>query len=391
MNTAANLYDTTLAVTLIGQAIERRQPVHLIFLIDVSESMSDGKLDSVKKSIEFIASLLTPADMVSLITFGQTSQIVLNKGRAEDLLYSVGQMNTNGTTNLSAALMNLKTVLVNDGVRKQGVLLLTDGHANRGIYSPEGIKHMISMLLKDLPTVSITTIGYGDDHNAQLLEDIAKAGAGSYNIVYTGEDVATVFGEVLGGMTTVVAQNVVVRFPLGTTVKTGYATRVTDCIEVQVGDVYAENELVLLADVEPQSVPRIRITSHDMLTMESKDVTLVPEPADPIPRAIQMADLRYQVSEVLKLREPSKATPLLAQLRQLSLDPLVYMMIEDLERLCSTEPMNSSDILNMTQHSAFFALGRGLRSSDPTSPETRPAALSPFSNRMQRQMTARSP
>lgn len=383
-----------IAVTLTGRATDRRQPVHLIFLIDTSDSMSDsGKLLSVKRSLEFIQPLLTPDDLVSMISFGEDSMILLNKSPATDkdsILYKINSLRTDGCTNMSAGLMNVRDVLLPaEDTRKQGVLLLTDGHANRGISDSSGLKAIIQSILADRPSLTITTVGYGHDHNADMLRDIGTTGAGSYNVVYNLENVATVFGEVLGGLTTVVAQNALVHLPPGSTAKTAYAT-VQDqdgTIRVRVGDIYTENEIVVLATL-PTGHDTVRVTGHNMLTFTTQDERLIATPATAqTPKHLEQAVFRYRVSQVLKRvldhsvnRDTLKsdAEDLLAQLKDLpyAAEQLIQMMIDDLERVLETfthglggsTPLGAT-ATNFAQHSAYLGLGRGLRSQAPEDPQ----------------------
>lgn len=382
---------TEIAVTLTGHATDRRQPVHLIFLIDTSDSMSDsGKLASVKRSLEFILPHLTPDDLVSMISFGEDSTILLNKSAATDkdaILYKISTLRTDGCTNMSAGLMNVRDCLLPaDDQRKQGVLLLTDGHANRGISDAVGLKALVQSLLTERPSLTITTVGYGHDHNAQMLQDIGTTGAGSYNVVYNLENVATVFGEVLGGLTTVVAQNVVVHLPPGSTAKTAYATTQEQdgTVQVRVGDVYTENEIVVLATL-PASVDTVRVTGHNMLTFTTQDERLTAEPmamGGSIPKHVEQAVFRYRVSQLLKRvldynanRDTLKrdAEDLLAQLKDLpyAAEQLIQMMIDDLERVLETYAVPGGPVplaataTNFAQHSAYLGLGRGLRSLAP--------------------------
>ena len=60
-----------------------------------------------------------------------------------------------------------------------------------------------------LPPVTLHTFGYGKDHNAKLLGELAATTRdGSYYFVNNEQDVSTAFGDALGGVLSVVAQNV---------------------------------------------------------------------------------------------------------------------------------------------------------------------------------------
>ncbi len=251
------------AITCKGHASTTRQPVHLIFVIDTSDSMNDSilssqagfsKLQQVKKSIEFLLPLLTNTDFVSMISFGDTSSIhlertVMNEDGKKRVQGILRDLRTDGCTNMSAGLLDVQEVIQPTSI-KQGVLLLTDGHANMGVSTTSGLESIVNQMTNLNPSLTLTTIGYGKDHNAELLRSMAVVGSGSYNVVYNLEGIATTFGEVLGGLTTVVAQNVTIQLPYGSEVYSGYAKQMSGShVTVKVGDIYAENEIVVLCDI----------------------------------------------------------------------------------------------------------------------------------------------
>ena len=125
-------------ILLKGLNRTTRQPVHIIMLVDTSGSMADyGKLESVKKSLRFMLSLLSPEDRLSLITFDNDATLILNKvvpdaANLDATIYKIDMLDVNGSTNMSAGLLEARSVVEVDTGRKQGIILLTDGHANVG-------------------------------------------------------------------------------------------------------------------------------------------------------------------------------------------------------------------------------------------------------------------
>ncbi len=401
-----------IAITIKGAESTARQPVHIIFVIDTSDSMNDSgsqtseisKLEQVKKSIEFLLPLLTPSDFVSMISFGDTSSVqcqgvaVTDEGRSQ-IQTILRKLHTDGCTNMSAGLLDIHEVIEETNLEsmKQGVLLLTDGHANVGISNVAGLSSIVQQLMNRNPSLTFSTIGYGQDHNAELMRTMAVTGSGSYNVVYNLEGIATTFGDVLGGLTTVVAQNVSIQLPYGTVVHSGYMTSNTSShVTVKVGDVYAENEIIILCDISSDNT--ILVKGVDMRSLERLNISpIIADAPDETPQNIQLAYYRYKVSGILNQAANEhmmtdslklETQNLLNELRSVSYasDVLVQMMIDDLEQLIRVRHVNTT---NVAQHSAFLSLGRGLRSEnpdeDPFGPvlSARPAFMSP----QQRPMT----
>ena len=260
---------------------ESRVPIHLCCLIDTSGSMEDDdKLENVKRSLHYLLNFLSEKDRISVITFSSTAKTILNKmcgslTEKENLRAQIATIHLEFSTNLSAALVESRTVLLTDpsgealprlnpsgenpsgealprlnpsGI-KQGILLLTDGMANDGVKEPTEIVAMTKKLLEDYHGTSLSCIGYGTDHNAELLQSMATEGGGSYSIVNTLEDVATVFGNVLGGLISCSFQQVRLSLPKDTEIKSRYATNNLDELEIMVGDLSAGMEAVVLAKI----------------------------------------------------------------------------------------------------------------------------------------------
>ncbi len=373
------------AITCKGHASTARQPVHLIFVIDTSDSMNDSllssqagfsKLQQVKKSIEFLLPLLTPTDHVSMISFGDTSSIhlertVMNEDGKKRVQGILRDLRTDGCTNMSAGLLDVQEVIQTSTI-KQGVLLLTDGHANMGVSTSSGLESIVNQMTNLNPSLTLTTIGYGKDHNAELLRSMAVVGSGSYNVVYNLEGIATTFGEVLGGLTTVVAQNVTIQLPYGSEVYSGYAKQMSGShVTVKVGDIYAENEIIVLCDIPDGPIV---IKGVRMDTLDRIHVNVTPtEAPETTPQNIQLAYYRHKVSQLLR-KASEEGTPtdtlkqqvrtLLQEMRELSYsgEVLVQMMIDDLEQILTTRRV---DTVSMVQHGAYLSLGRGLRSQNP--------------------------
>ena len=128
-------------------------------------------------------------------------------------------------------------------------MLLTDGHANRGVSEPDGIVELLKGVLggENSDNISVNTFGYGADHQADLLRRISEASdtPGSYYFVEEKDDVSSAFGDCLGGLLSVVAQNI--RLTIegcdGTTVEVAHDKGVRQSATkwtVDLGDIFAE-------------------------------------------------------------------------------------------------------------------------------------------------------
>jgi hypothetical protein len=293
------------AVRMKAPASVSRIPTHLIFLIDVSESMEDGqKLMNVKRCAQLVLGILNAEDKISLITFGESAQLHLKRVPADDahkasIRATIESLRTDGCTNLSAGLGYVREALDGD-TQKAGLLLLTDGHANRGLSDPDKLRDIIKTLRTDFTHLSVNGIAYGVDHNDALMRGIAEDNGGSYNIVKSIEDTAFAFGDALGGLMSCASQNVIVSVPKGSKVHGIYRTVETaDATEIHVGDIYAGTSPLVLFDC---SASPVTVSVRGMSLPSYAPWTVVPElrTLEGRDQEIEMTKMRYRATDILK-------------------------------------------------------------------------------------------
>ncbi len=108
----------------------------VLFVLDISGSMSGSRLDKVKSdTIDVINELLSnDKNRAGLITFETNSTIVNDfTNNKSELIDSISHLNVNGNTNYYQALVNVDTVLRNykkEDNKECIVLFLTDGYPN---------------------------------------------------------------------------------------------------------------------------------------------------------------------------------------------------------------------------------------------------------------------
>ena len=256
---------------------EARVPVHLCCIIDTSGSMADeNKLKNVKNSLYYLLDFLCPKDKISIITFSDTAKIFVNQAfcsEKETIRTQLSFIQTESSTNLSAGIIQAQETLLTDSNYKQGILLLTDGEANAGLIKTPDIIQLIHNTTEKFIGTTISCIGYGLCHNGELLQSISTEGRGSYYIVNNCEAVATVFGDVLGGLVTCIAQQVQVMLPNGTEVKSryainteGYNTDSDSNMNIIIGDMTAGFEAIFFAKISHRF--RVSLKGYNLLTQE---------------------------------------------------------------------------------------------------------------------------
>ena len=179
-----------LRVALRGREITKAQrtPLALTFVIDVSGSMrEESRLELVKHALRLLVGQLDSNDTISIVKFSNDAAVVLppTSARHRDLIESaIHPLQPEGSTNTESGLRmgyaQASAALTKNAQNR--VVLLTDGVANVGITDPNALVALVETSRRQ--GVMLNTIGVGmDNHNDNLLEQLADKGDGLCNYV----------------------------------------------------------------------------------------------------------------------------------------------------------------------------------------------------------------
>jgi Ca-activated chloride channel family protein len=277
-----------------------RAPVDIVVALDVSGSMSGRKLELCKDTIQLLLRELNAQDRFGLVTFGDEANLAiparkLTPENKEAAVLRVKRLHTSGCTNISGGigLAAQELAAVESPHEVRTIFLLTDGLANRGISDRVGIVNLTKNCLSataERNAIAMHCFGYGHDHDRAMLGDISNATeGGSYYFVDKDSDVSSAFGDALGGVLSVVAQNTFVNIKAATEgvsilkVKHDKTEKQLDgSYKVALGDFYAEESRDVLIETTligvPEGgnfsdVPHINVTVSYLDTINKKLVT----------------------------------------------------------------------------------------------------------------------
>jgi Ca-activated chloride channel family protein len=200
-------------VGIQGRSIapEDRDPIFLIFVIDVSGSMDrEDRLELVKQTLDLLVGELRSDDQVGIVVFSDNSRAVLDPTPASDadtILSAVHALRPENSTNAAAGLwLGYKMAREHPfGAGATRVILLSDGVANTGpAIESEPILYMIRHGIDS--GVGLSTVGFGmGNYNDVLMEQLANDGDGSYHYVDSLREARRVFVHNLTGVLQVIA------------------------------------------------------------------------------------------------------------------------------------------------------------------------------------------
>ena len=204
-------------VGLRGKPVQkkRRPPSNLVFLIDVSGSMSDlNKLPLLRQGMKLLVDQLTENDRVALVVYAGASGLVLpstactHKNRPK-ILSALERLQAGGSTNggagIELAYQTAVAHFIKGGVNR--VLLATDGDFNVGISSRGALVKLIKQKSKSGVFLSVLGFGMGNLKDATL-EQLTNKGNGNYAYIDTINEARKVLVEQMTGTLITIAKDV---------------------------------------------------------------------------------------------------------------------------------------------------------------------------------------
>ena len=200
-------------LALQGRELQKQQAQssNLVFLIDVSGSMSDAdKLPLLKESLKKLINELRPEDRVAIVVYAGAAGLVLestsDKGKirgAIDRLSSGGS--TAGGAGIELAYKTARKNFMPDGVNR--VILATDGDFNVGVSSEDGLVKLIEEKRKDGIFLSVLGFGTGN-YQDKKMEQLADHGNGNYYYIDRLQEGERVLVDEMSGTLYAIAKDV---------------------------------------------------------------------------------------------------------------------------------------------------------------------------------------
>ncbi|KAI9352939.1 hypothetical protein BDR26DRAFT_929434 [Obelidium mucronatum] len=182
--------------------------VDLVVCVDVSGSMDGAPLNSVKQTLRYIVTQMTPNDRIALIEFNSDARQLtrFHVGSPDspnpNITNSINAMNaTGGTSIVSACKLALEVMRMREVKNSaSGVLLLSDGQDSRSNDYTE------FLLQAEEQKIPFYTYGFGVDHDSKLLSQVAGK-TGTFTYIPQISVFQEAFAGCLGGIKSTVYKN----------------------------------------------------------------------------------------------------------------------------------------------------------------------------------------
>ena len=194
---------------------DKRPAANLVFLIDVSGSMSSAKkLPLVKLALEMLVDQLQPKDRVSIVTYSNSARTVLEPTAGSErvkILNAIHALRASGGTNGAAGIQLAYTQAqknffkAKDGTNR--VILCTDGDFNVGIKDTTKLVEFVRGKANKGVFLSVFGFGMGNLKDKRL-ETLTNKGNGNYGYIDGFNEAKKVFVEEMSGTLFTIAKDV---------------------------------------------------------------------------------------------------------------------------------------------------------------------------------------
>lgn len=218
-----------LLVGLKAEEIQReeREPLNLVFLIDVSGSMfSEDKLPLVQKAFTMLTDTLTEDDRISIVTYAGEEKVVLTGTSGEDkkkIKEAINSLEAGGSTygeaGINRAYELAEKYFIRNGNNR--VILATDGDLNVGLSSEEELTKLIEEKRESGVFLSVLGFGTGNIKDNRM-EALADHGNGNYSYIDSELEAKKVLVEEMSGTLYTVAKDVKIQVEFNPANVSGY-------------------------------------------------------------------------------------------------------------------------------------------------------------------------
>lgn len=202
-------------IGLKAKTVERgdRKPANLVFLLDVSGSMSShNKLPLLKRALKLAVDQLGEQDRVAIAVYAGASGLVLPSTPFNDkpkILDALQGLEAGGSTNAGSGIELAYKVaqenFVQGGINR--VILATDGDFNVGVTSKDALVELVQNKAKGGVFLTVLGLGMGNLKD-DMLEKLADKGNGNYAYIDDFAEARKVFAEQISGTLVTVAKDV---------------------------------------------------------------------------------------------------------------------------------------------------------------------------------------
>ena len=183
----------TLNVSAITDQQEQSLALNLCLIIDCSGSMANEPIETVKQAAITLIEQLHPGDRISVVAFNHQAQTIISNQTIGDLAHirdKINGLQADGGTSIDEGLKRgIKEIAAGKRNAVSQIFLLTDGENEHG----DNHRCLKLAQLASEYKITINTLGFGENWNQDVLEQIADLATGALGYIEKPETALTEF------------------------------------------------------------------------------------------------------------------------------------------------------------------------------------------------------
>jgi Ca-activated chloride channel family protein len=194
---SSNQRQLAISLSAMVQDRQRTVPLNLCLILDRSGSMEGRPLETVKEAAGQLVDKLKGGDRISVVAFDHRAKVIIPNQAIDDptdIKRKIKKLRASGGTAIDEGLklgMEELSKAPKDSISH--VFLLTDGENEHG----DNIRCLKLARLAVEYKITVNSLGFGDDWNQDVLEEIADAGGGTLAFIERPETALEEFGRIL--------------------------------------------------------------------------------------------------------------------------------------------------------------------------------------------------
>ncbi len=203
-----------ISISAIASELDRSVPLNLCLILDHSGSMNGRPLETVKKAAQRLVDRLSPGDRLSVVVFDHRAKVLVPNqviDNPERVKQQINRLSAEGGTSIDEGLrLGIEEMAKGKKETISQAFLLTDGENEHG----DNKRCLKFAALAASYNLTLSTLGFGDHWNQDILEQIADAASGKLSYIEQPEQAENEFGQLFSRMQTVGLTNAYLLFSL---------------------------------------------------------------------------------------------------------------------------------------------------------------------------------
>lgn len=197
------------------EILDNRMGIDLICVVDVSGSMaSEKKLNLVQETLRTMISMMTEYDRLALIVFNHEARQIfplrqISQKNSQLFADFINSLNSSGGTNINNGVSLAMEMIKHRKYKNPitSVFLLSDGQDQVS----NSLKTIQTTLNSIEESFTVHSFGFGKDHDADLMRDIAKTRGGNFYFVDDLKTIEDCFLDAMGLLFSAVLKDVEIK------------------------------------------------------------------------------------------------------------------------------------------------------------------------------------